>query len=299
MKKTKKWYLSGLALVLAMVAIVAGLDGSSFNGWEDSYSSVAGSKAAPAKTFLATSFTKTAAADRYNRVCVTTAGTATATTKLTKDEQAQFDAFNKAVPKFKTTTIATLISSTSTNKNKYLFSSTEKTNILGTKSVQIYVDSNAIYYPGSKKGTWKGFKDKNTVDAIFKSVKSDDVTSYFDKKSMSFVKWDTTGKTASYSGKVTADGNAAFISDAFGDSLVAGQDLALAKLYIDEKTQLWSKYEAVVSDLKTGKIKFPLNGVCQITYGNAVQIKIPTGVTWVDAKTGAKEMLDAVNAVVQ
>lgn len=296
MKKPAKLALLGSLSVLAIGAIVVGFSVSPFDGWAYSYSSVvASSNAAPNSTFLSSSISKTQTTDKYSRDCVVTAGTATSTQTLTREEQTEVDSFNVDVLKFKVRTI-----STTTGSSEKIFTSKEKTNVNGTVSVQIYVDAKGVYYPGDKAGAWKWFSDQTTIDAIFASVQTDDVTSYFDS-AMSFLKWETVGKTrtAVYSGRLTPDGSANFVSSAFGQDLVAGQDIASAKIYIDEKTKLWTKYEVVIDKLKSGKVTFLLNGVCKITYGNAVKVKIPTGngLKWVDAKTGATEMLEKMSVV--
>lgn len=293
MKKTKKSYFSNVSMALAIGLVAVGLGTSSLGG--EGYSSVVNSsKAAPAKTFLTSSFAKTKAADKYTRTCVVTAGKGTPIEVITSDEQAGVDYFNSVVDKFKAKNVETLM-----NKDKKMSAARTKTNVLGTKSVQIFMDTNGVYYPGATAGKWKGFKSEDMTSSFWTSVKDSDVTSYFDKNSMSFLKWDTKGKarTAVYSAKLNADGNSDLISSSFGKSLVEGQDIASVKLSIDEKTQMWTKYEAVIQNLKSGKIKFPLTGVCQMTYGNSVKVNIPKNVEWVDMETGITEMIDAMNTV--
>lgn len=293
MKKTKKSYFSNVSLALLIGVVAVGL-GTSSIGEEGYLSVVNSSKAAPSKFFLASSFTKTKAADKYTRTCVVTAGKATPTEALTSDEQVDVDSFNSVVGKFKAKNVETFMI-----KEKKIFASREKINVLGTKSVKIFMDNNGIYYPGATAGKWKAFKNEDMLNGMFESVDGSNVTSYFDKKSMSFLKWETKGKarTAVYSAKLNADGNSDLITSSFGTSLVEGQDIASVKLSIDEKSQMWTKYEAVIQNLKSGKIKFPLKGVCQMTYGNAVKVNIPKNVEWVDMETGVVEMIDAMNTV--
>lgn len=295
MKKVTKWCLAGFAAVLAVGVVAVGLNTSFSDGWADTYSAVVGvTSTAPSKTFLTDSITKTRATDKYSRDCTITISKATAAQTLTSDEQAEVDGFNVAVPKFKVRTISTTMG----NDAKKIYTSKTLTNIYGATSVGIYADANGIYYPGDTSTTWKGFFDQDSIDGVFESVRLDDVTSYFGA-SKKFSKWQTSGKTrtAVYSGKLTSDGNSDFISTAFGEELVAGQSLATAKIYIDEKTQLWNKYEVTISKLKSGKVTFPLKGTCKITYGNSVKVSIPSAVTWVDAITGATEMLEKMSAV--
>lgn len=293
MKKTKKSYFSNVSMALAIGLVAVGLGTSSIG--EGGYSDVvSASKTAPAKTFLTSSFAKTKAVDKFTRTCVVTAGKATPTETITTDEQADVDYFNEIVGKFKAKNVETFMT-----KEKKVFASREKINVSGTKSVKIFMDNNGIYYPGVKAGKWKGFKSEDMLKGMFESVNSSNVTSYFDKNSLSFLKWETKGKarTAIYSAKLNADGNYDFISSSFGKDLVEGQDIALVKLSIDEKTQMWTKYEAVIQNLKSGKIKFPLKGVCQMTYGNAVKVNIPKNVEWVDMETGVVEMIEVMSTV--
>lgn len=293
MKKTKKSYFSNVSLALAIGLVAVGLSTSSIG--EGGYSDVVStSKTAPAKTFLTDSISKTKAVDKYTRNCVVTAGKATPTETLTTDEQASVDYFNTVVSKFKAKNVETFMT-----KEKKIFASREKINVLGTKSVQIFMDNNGVYYPGATAGKWKGFKNEDMLKGMFESVSSSNVTSYFDKNSLNFLKWETKGKarTALYSAKLNADGNSDLISGSFGKSMVEGQDIASVTLSIDEKTQLWTKYVAVIKNLKSGKIKFPLTGVCQLTYGNAVKVNLPKNVEWVDMETGIAEMLKAMSTV--
>jgi hypothetical protein len=293
MKKTKKSNFSNVSMALAIGLIAVSLGTSSLNG--DGYSSVVNSsKAAPARNFITSSFAKTKAADKYSKNCVVTAGKATPTETITTDEQADVDYFNEIVGKFKAKNVETFMT-----KEKKVFASREKINVSGTKSVKIFMDNNGIYYPGATAGKWKGFKSEDMLKGMFESVNTSNVTSYFDKNSMSFLKWETKGKarTAVYSAKLNADGNYDFISSSFGKDLVEGQDIASVTLYIDEKTQLWNKYVAVIKNLKSGKIQFPLTGVCQMTYGNAVKVNIPKNVEWVDMETGVVEMIEVMSTV--
>lgn len=295
MKKVAKWCLAGFVSVLAVSVVVVGLNMPSSDGWAHSYSAVVGvTSTAPSKTFLTDSITKTKATDKYSRDCTITIDKATAVRTLNSEEQAEVDGFNAVAPKFKVRTISTTMG----NDAKRIYTSKKLTNANGTTSVGIYADANGIYYPGDTSATWKGFFDQAAIDGVFESVKLDDVTSYFGA-SRKFSKWQTSGKTrtAVYSGKLTSDGNADFISTAFGEELVAGQSLATAKIYIDEKTQLWNKYEVTINKLKSGEVTFPLKGICKITYGNSVKVTIPSAVTWVDAITGATEMLEKMSAV--
>ncbi|MFA5948469.1 MAG: hypothetical protein WC806_05925 [Candidatus Gracilibacteria bacterium] len=294
MKKTTKLYLSEVLLSLVVVVMVVGANTVFFDGWSNAYSSVTGSsKTTPDKTFLTSSFTKTGAANIYTRDCTVTAGKATTKQKLTSDEQAEVDYFNSAVPKFKVRTIATI-----NGKDMKIFTSKEKTNVDGTTSAKFYIDSKGVYYPSDKIGTWKGFYNKDSIDTIFTLLLAEDVTTYFEKI-MKFVKWETVGKTRSavYSGKLNADGNSDLIGSAFGSSMVDRQDIATVKLYVDEKTQLWSKYETTISKLKSGKVTFPLKGVCKMIYGNAVKINIPTSIEWVDEAIGNEDMINLINSV--
>lgn len=297
MKKITKRCLAGIAAVLAVGVVVVGLDMSaSSNGWSNAYSAVVGASTttSPSKTFLTDSIAKMKATDKYSRDCTITIDKATAAQTLTSDEQAEVDGFNVAVPKFKVRTVSTTMG----NDAKKIYTSKKLTNIYGTASVGIYTDANGVYYPGDTSASWKGFFDQATIDSIFESVKADDITSYFGT-SKRFVKWNTSGKTRSavYSAKLTPDGNADFVASAFGEELVAGQEIASAKIYVDEKTQLWSKYELTINKLKSGKVTFPMKGTCKISYGSSVKVKIPFAVTWVDAVTGANEMLEKMSAV--
>lgn len=221
---------------------------------------------------------------------------ATSTQPLTAEEQAQMDAFNQAILKFKAESVEAFV-----NIDKKISISTTITNINGTKSVQILMDANGVYYPGETEGTWKGFYDESMIKSVFKSAQEDDITSFVDKTSLKFAGWRGVGKTRSavFSGKFTPAGNESFIKSVFGENPVGDQDIASVRIYAKEKSKLWDKYEATISNFKSDMIVLPLKETCQFKYGSSVKVFMPSDVAWVDPEVGIVEMVTAMNSIYQ
>jgi glycine cleavage system H lipoate-binding protein len=69
-----------------------------------------------------------------------------------------------------------------------------------------------------------------------------------------------------------------------------------AKIYVDEESQLWNKTEITIN-VQSGKVVLPLYQNCQVTYGDAVKVSLPSKAKQVDTKTGSAEFSKAVASV--
>ncbi len=173
----------------------------------------------------------------------------------------------------------------------------EKSDIKGTRSVNIYLDAQKFYYPGSKPNTWKAYKDAKTAGEFFSQAHNDNLTSPFDKSTFTFDHWaGAMARTAYHAGTYTPDGVARLISNLSGAEAESGQPLADVMIQADGETQLWNRYETNVI-IKSGKITFPINQTCVISYGNGVKVKLPSKFQSMDASTGEKELYEASQTV--
>lgn len=247
----------------------------------------------PGATWFNNSWAAVSAMDKYTENFVTTAGKAISTEALTADEETVLDTFNHNISLFRITNNNSIIS-----KEKKLSISTSKTNVDGTKSLQLFTNGKTVYYPGNKHGEWKGFSDKTLINNLLKAAHDENITYQFDKSSLKFEKWDDSSKTpvAIYNGKLTTAGNKDFIDGALTEGASVGQEIASVKVYVDEESGLWNKCEATVN-IKTGKIFFPLKGTCSMTYDTGVKINIPSKFKKVDGKTGLAEMSKIIDAL--
>lgn len=246
----------------------------------------------PSATWFNTSWNKVSNVDKYSENFVTTAGQAIATETLTVDEQTFLDTFNHNISLFRLINISSII-----GQEKKLSSSTSKSNVDGSKSLQLFTNGKTVYYPGNKHGEWKGFSDKTLISNLFKVAHDQNISYPFDKDSLKFEKWDDSGKTrvAIYNGKLTSNGNKDFIEGALLQGASVGQEMASVKIYIDEESGLWNKIEAI-ANIKTGEIVFPLKGNAILTYDSGVKIKIPSKFKRVDPKIGLVEMSKSIDA---
>jgi len=243
--------------------------------------------------FFNSSWSKEIAANRYRRDCAFTAAAATPTVTPTADEQKIIDAVNRGILVYHAKTSDLVM-----EKDKKISSAKERTNVDGTVAMQLYFDAKNIYYPGDKAGSWKTFQDKNIIDKLFKMIRQENVTYDFDKSMFTFANWAGTGKNRSavYSGQLTSAGTGDVIGSATGQSQETGQPVGTAKIYVDEESQLWNKTEVTVN-VQSGKVVIPLYQNCQITYGDAIKVAMPSKVKKVDAKTGNAEFSKAIASV--
>lgn len=245
------------------------------------------------QNFWDSSWTKEAAANRYRRECIFTAAAATPTVTPTSDEQKIIDAINQGILAYRAKTSDLVM-----EKDKKLSSAKERTNVDGTVAMQLYFDSKGIYYPGDKAGSWKTFQDKNITNKLFKIIREENLTYDFDQSTFTFTNWEGAGKNrlAVYSGQLTSAGTGDVIGSATGQSQESGQPVGIAKIYLDEESQLWNKTEITIN-VQSGKVVLPLYQNCQITYGDAVKVALPSKAKKVDAKTGSAEFSKAIRSV--
>jgi len=249
------------------------------SGKDNWYKDIPGSPA-----FFEASWGNTANAKQYKKECVTTASPASPAEFLTDEEQGYLNSFNEALTKFKVKNTEALIS----DKTLTIFSEKTKTTASDKKSASFYMDSNGIYYLNGKK--WESFQEKDLMNNLAESVKKDNITATANKTSFQFSEWKK--DIAVYTGYASEDGNMSFIKGSFGSDLSAGQDIASLKVFIDEKSGLWTGYEMANDNFKSGKILIPIIKKCKIVYDDKVKIKIPKKSKAVDAEKGIQNLMN-------
>lgn len=232
------------------------------------------------------SWTETAAATKYKTTCHASAGLVTPTQALTADEQTALDMINQNIQKFsfKMDTAASL------QENK-ASASASRTNVDGVQAWQMFVSSKGVYYPGAKAGQWKMINDKKFTNGMLSDLKKQNIVYDFDKGSMTFSNWQTSDaiRTAVFQGNLTNTGTNSAINNIFNSSPEKDQKIATTKIFLDEKTRLWNKYE-VYLHVKSGKVEFPVTETCQIDYDPGLKIAIPTKATSMSLKAGLVEV---------
>lgn len=243
--------------------------------------------------FTNASWQKTSTANNWSNECAMTARPATATETLTADEQVVVDSLNqKAIPVFRVHEIDTFAGPTkiSTAREKTTFNN-------GTKVMNTVIDGKSLYYSGDNAGkVWKVFQEKDLINSILRSAKSQNIVYGIDQNTMAFDHWDKAGNTriAVYNATATQDGTDSLIHNALDSTAPSSPEMASVKIYVNEDTGQWIKTEASVN-YPTGKILMPLYRTCNYSYDKA-KIKVPAKAKSATAKDGLAEIQQIYNA---
>lgn len=254
-------------------------------------------------------------APRYQTDCKTVAGALTAGSGLTADEQQKVDVIMQALPKLSVRDFSVFgvkdrkMSALREKAPSFLPYAAYITNQLSYADalqniqqtpnlrVEFVVNSQGMYYRSAAADPWKVIKSKELADSVLKSLSDNQLAEVLEKVSFDFERWDANKPTwAVYKGVLTQEGAKGVVGDTIGADFASDSVPNEVRVKIDKNTKQLVKIEATLS-VSLGKATFPLTRTCQISYGNAVKVAIPSKAKSMDVKIGAQEFLDLAHKV--